>query len=342
MTSSLTIAKTLAKGTVRGWIFAAWVSLLVSVAIIAPFFWFGTASGHDFEFHAASWFDVAQQWREGTLYPRWAASMNHGFGEPRFIFYPPLSWMLGAALTLVLPPPWVPVVFIVLMQTFAGMSAYYLLRELVQEPAAILAAGFYAANPDALLMSYTRSDFAEQLACAFFPLLLLAVLKLADLLPSDSPLSTRYVLFAVAFAAVWLSNAPAGVVATYSVTVLFTWASVQQGTGRLIARGTAALALGFGLTSFYLIPAAYEQRWVNIGQALSSGLLPEQNFLFTAMNDPEHTWFNWIASFCALSLILLMLFAVGAVAMRGTGCTLNDIVDRHYDGKVAQIGRAHV
>src|ERR1051325_2827339 len=34
--------------------------------------------------------------------------------------------------------------------------------------------------------------------------------------------------------------------------------------------------------------------------------------------------------------LLLLLFAVGAVAMRGAGCTLNDIADRDYDGKVAR------
>jgi 4-hydroxybenzoate polyprenyltransferase len=33
---------------------------------------------------------------------------------------------------------------------------------------------------------------------------------------------------------------------------------------------------------------------------------------------------------------LLLLFAAGAVAMRGAGCTFNDIADRDYDGKVAR------
>src|SRR5271169_5325914 len=33
---------------------------------------------------------------------------------------------------------------------------------------------------------------------------------------------------------------------------------------------------------------------------------------------------------------LLLLFAFGAVAMRGAGCTLNDIADRHYDAQVAR------
>ena len=34
--------------------------------------------------------------------------------------------------------------------------------------------------------------------------------------------------------------------------------------------------------------------------------------------------------------VLLLLFALGAVAMRGAGCTLNDIADRHYDAQVAR------
>jgi 4-hydroxybenzoate polyprenyltransferase len=34
--------------------------------------------------------------------------------------------------------------------------------------------------------------------------------------------------------------------------------------------------------------------------------------------------------------VLLTLFALGAVAMRGAGCTLNDIADRHYDAQVAR------
>jgi 4-hydroxybenzoate polyprenyltransferase len=34
--------------------------------------------------------------------------------------------------------------------------------------------------------------------------------------------------------------------------------------------------------------------------------------------------------------LLLLLFAIGAVAMRGAGCTLNDIADRDYDAKVAR------
>src|SRR5688572_4497477 len=36
------------------------------------------------------------------------------------------------------------------------------------------------------------------------------------------------------------------------------------------------------------------------------------------------------------SLWLMLLFGVGAVVMRGAGCTYNDIVDRDFDGRVAR------
>ena len=58
----------------------------------------GPSCGHDFDFHFVSWLEAARAWHSGLVYPHWASSANFGAGEPRFVFYPPASWMLGAAL----------------------------------------------------------------------------------------------------------------------------------------------------------------------------------------------------------------------------------------------------
>jgi 4-hydroxybenzoate polyprenyltransferase len=62
------------------------------------------------------------------------------------------------------------------------------------------------------------------------------------------------------------------------------------------------------------------------------------------LDRPIGTWLLLFPAWWGIALadprwpdpVLLALFALGAVAMRGAGCTLNDIADRTYDGKVAR------
>jgi len=62
------------------------------------------------------------------------------------------------------------------------------------------------------------------------------------------------------------------------------------------------------------------------------------------LDRPIGTWLLLFPGWWGIALaserwpdpILLLLFAIGAVVMRGAGCTLNDIADRHYDGQVAR------
>jgi hypothetical protein len=297
------------KVEIRKWLGAVFVSFAAAIAILAPFFWLGTASGHDIQFHISSWLDAAGQWKEGILFPRWTEWANYGFGEPRFIFYPPFSWMLGAGLGSVLPWTWIPPVFVLTVQTFAGISSFVFLRRITLPFAsALLGAAAYAANPYALLVIYARSDYAELLATSFYPLFFLYALRICAFLESDSEPRKDIFWCGILFACVWLSNAPAGVLASYSLALLLVWATLRQKSIISLVRGCFSIALGFGLAAFYLVPATYEQRWVNIASALSPGLAPTENFLFARTPDAEHDAFNRIASYIA-ALMVVWTFA---------------------------------
>lgn len=286
--------------------------LLVAVAalgVIVPFLFGGNASGHDIQFHLSSWIDVAGQWREGTFYPRWAEWANWGFGEPRFIFYPPLSWILGAALGLILPWKAAPGAFIWLALILAGMCMWRLAREWLPDAQADAAAVFFAVNPYTLAVVYYRSDFAELLGVALLPLLLWGALQMIRC-------NWRYIPhLALIFAAIWLSNAPEGVIATYSLTLVLLIATGRQRSLRPLVMGASALAMGFGLIAFYLLPAAWERSWVQISGALTTNLLPEHNFLFTHSSDAEFQLFNWKISSVAVGIIVATAVAV-ALAWR--------------------------
>ncbi|MGC2202443.1 MAG: 4-hydroxybenzoate octaprenyltransferase [Stellaceae bacterium] len=62
------------------------------------------------------------------------------------------------------------------------------------------------------------------------------------------------------------------------------------------------------------------------------------------LDRPIGTWLLLFPGWWGIALasahwpdpVLLLLFAIGAVAMRGAGCTVNDIADRHYDAQVAR------
>ena len=299
----------LANSSSRSSVVALYLIALVATAIVLPMIFLGNASGHDFQPHVASWMEAAAQWREGIIFPRWAAGANAGFGEPRFIFYPPASWMLGGVLGSILPWRMAPGAFVWISIFVAGLSMWKLAREWLSPFHAMVAALIFAANPYHLALVYYRSDFAELLASAFFPLMLCGAFGIFR----DG--WRRVPLLAIAFAAIWLSNAPAAVVATYSLALILVAGCVICRRLRPLVYGGVGMIGGFGLAAFYLLPGWFEQRWVQIGNAVATAYDPLRNFLFTRLNDPDYNLFNHKISALAVCVILLTIVS-GALSFR--------------------------
>jgi uncharacterized membrane protein len=277
-----------------------------ALAAETPFLFFGTPSGHDVEFHLYSWLEVLAQWKQGILYPRWAGLAHFGYGEPRFVFYPPASWTLGALISAIFPWTVASSVYIWIVLVATGASMFVLVRRWLDRREAIFAAVLYAVNPYHLVIVYWRSAFAELLASCLLPLLLLLLLKAVN------GRERVTVPLALVLAAAWLTNAPAAVMIHYSLALLLVVFAWQRRSPRLLMVGAAAVALGACLAALYLLPAIYEQRWVNIAEAVSAGSRPQDNFLFVHTADVDHDNFNRIVSWVAVLEAVAVLGAAWA------------------------------
>ena len=284
-------------------LWAILVIMAVAFAIVLPFAFRGNPSGHDFEFHVNSWMEVLSQWKHGIVYPRWAALAHYGYGEARFIFYPPASWMLGAALGAILPWKAVPAAYIWVALALSGCSMFLLARRSLNRRDAVFAAALYAANPYYIVIVYWRSAFAELLAGALLPLLLLYVLQLEER-------GRRAIIpLALIIAVAWLTNAPSAVMVNYSVALLVVVVAITGRSPRILLYGGLAVVLGAALAAFYIFPAAYEEKWVNISEVLAPGVRPQDNFLFTTINDADHNRFNLLVSLVATTEIIVLATA---------------------------------
>jgi len=369
--------------------------LLIPVAgliAITPLLRNGPSCGHDFPFHLLSWLEAAGQFSHGNLHPHWAYTPAYDAGEPRFIFYPPLSWTIGGLLTLALSHlPHItpdrafnlaPILYTWIALTAAGLAMHALARRYTSPNIALLVATLYLANPYTLFTAFERTAFAELLAAAWIPLLLLVILP-PDVLSSpperpqslsprpenpkhlssrpdperaervegagegpaspnfpipktlssrpkarsaavEGPASTPHIhlpnitRLALIIALLWLTNAPAAVMGCYTLALLavlhisFLYRERRSLRPLLApaAQLTAGTFLGLALAAFYILPAAFERRWVEINLANVPGMRISDNTLFHHTPDPDHN-----AVVHTVSLIALLLLILTAAAL---------------------------
>lgn len=263
---------------------------LAAFIATSPDLIYKTSCGHDFDFHLASWLDAQAAWKQGLFYPHWAPSPNYGAGEPRFVFYPPLTWMLGAAFGLIFPWKGVELSITCSFLAATGLATRMLARQAMPEAPATLAGCIALFSGYSMFTAYERTAFGELAGGFWIPLLLLLIFR--DRNPQGSvwrrALDGSAVLLALVIAGAWLSNAPLGVMASYLLAAVALLLAMLQRSWAPIARSVVAITLGLGLSAMYIVPAAVEQKWVQIRQATDDpGMAIENSFLFGRHADPN-------------------------------------------------------
>jgi hypothetical protein len=291
---------------------------LAALIAVMPLIHHGCSCGHDFDFHLLNWMEAARQFSHGNLHPQWAFTPAFNAGEPRFVFYPPISWTLGALLGLILThlpgvtetAAWnaTPILFTWIALTLSGLTMHRFARAFVGANTALLASLVYLANPYMLFTAYERTAYAELLAAAWIPLLFLAILR-SRVTPSR---------IAIPLALLWLTNVPAAIMGSYTLAALAairiatgmrapfiassaingftggpkpnntrlasgTWVARHRASLRIALNTISGTVVGLALAAFYIIPAVYEHRFVQFTMATIGGMNIARNFFF------EHT-----------------------------------------------------
>jgi hypothetical protein len=320
--------------------------LLAAFIAIIPELFRGASCGHDFDVHLVSWFDCLNAWRHGMLYPHWAPSPNYGAGEPRFVFYPPLTWMIGAGLATFLPWAAVPIALTFLTFAATGLATRALARLALNDAQSTLAGCVAIFSGYALFTGYERTAFPEFAGGFWLPLLMLYALREnrvpqvssqpqngvppvpgvwgpgRDAHPTTEPLPSLLrsafngstVPLAIALAGAWLSNLPLGVIAAYLLASLALFAAIASKSWAPIVRAIVGGVLGLGLAAIYWLPAALERNWVDVRQATHDpGYNFENNWLFIRDADPTlavHDAINHQASWIAVTMFAVTIAAL--------------------------------
>ena len=267
-----------------------------ATVVVVPFLLRGYTAGHDLRLHVSWWLEFSRQFHEGILRPRWAELAYHGYGEPAFLFYPPLSLYLGGVLTFLLPFRMPPGAYVWLVMVLAGFSFYYLCRTFFDTGAALAGAVVYILSPYHLLEVHARSSMAELLVSAWLPFLLLAIYRL------DEPGSRRIAVAAVWFAIIALTNVPLAVVTAYGALAFVIALALARKSGvRLLLRFAGAGALGVGVAGFFLVPAWFEKRWVLA--SVHPSFLPETQFVWRSALSQD----RWMLALAGTEGVLIVL-----------------------------------
>ena len=337
-------AGTPASGSGRTAFLGPAIIVLAAAVAMVPQFIRGSSCGHDFNVHLVSWFDCLNAWRHGIPYPHWTPSANYGAGEPRFVFYPPLTWMLGAALGAILSWNLAPVTLTFIIFAATGLATRALALESLDDAPATLAGCVSIFSGFTLFTGYERCAFPEFAGGFWLPLILLFVLRDHSGVPHvpriwghGRDLEITYsrsrsvfrrafdgstVPLAIALAGAWLSNFPLGIIAGYLLLAIgLLWAIVNKSWAPLV-RAVVATVLGLGLAAIYWVPATFQRHWVDISQATEDPSFKfENSWLFSrhanpllALHDVVLHQVSWIA----VSMIAVALAAAVVCYLRGS------------------------
>jgi hypothetical protein len=232
--------------------------------------------GHDAYEYLPRLIEFHENIRHGIWIPRWAADLSLGYGQPFFVFNPPLLYYFAEVWLLAGSDP-----LTALNLTCAGIvmgsavSMFLLGRMWFGTWGGFLAAAAYIYAPYFHVDLFVRHALAELAAFPFYPL---AFYGLARYARERDP---RFLLLGgAAYTGVIGSHHPAAFLFSPLLLSFAAFQALQRKSFRLLLAQTGAMALGLGLGASVWLPGLLERGFVKLDRLLEGDLQFTNHFVY--------------------------------------------------------------
>jgi hypothetical protein len=278
---------------------------LVAFCITLPLFVYrALPDSHDILFHIFQSDQFSKSLQEGLWYPRWVPDANNGYGSPNFVFYAPLSYAFAAALrhfSLPLIPAMITSVWFAFF--LSGVTMFIAVNRIFGKAAGFWAAFFYQIVPFHLFDLYERGEFAKLSAFVWFPLIIYFAYDL-----KKGGGRKAFLGLSLSYAGLVMTHLVSAFIFSFIIGLYLIYGLLTEDKKVNAVSTVPALFLGLGLSSVYLMPAAFEQKFVHIDY-ITKSVIGDYRENFLSVPDVLHQqgFQLWMRVYTIMELLLFLL-----------------------------------
>ncbi|MBI2995623.1 MAG: hypothetical protein HYY52_02815 [Candidatus Melainabacteria bacterium] len=247
----------------------------------------------DWHIHMEHVYNFKRCFWQGQWLPRWIDAHTSGYGLPIFNYYAPLVYYFFVLIDLIFRNPLLSIKWIyitpMLLSTVFG---YLYLRRHGSPVASILACAFVIFSPAIHIYIYNTNWPNSTIAIPFLFLTLYGI----DSFDKNKEFDLKsFLITSTGFACLALSHlATAFVLVLLSVPYFFLSLLLYR-TKKFVKWFFLSYGFGVALSSFYLLPACLEKRFVHTDEILTQGPLWDfsKNFLYTYLDRHRDDGYAW-------------------------------------------------
>ena len=248
---------------------------------------------------------VAQEWKDGILFPLWTPGWY--LGAPVIQYYPPLMTAVLSPLALAGGISFAYQAFVTVTFAVATVSVVVLFRSRLGNLGALVAGIVYPLSPFVLRTVFAEGLLPAALIVAIQPILLRLILDLVD-----RPTRKRFALVVATTAAAVLAHPLLAIMFMVSIGAgALMLAAMRPDHRRKVGISFAALAIGIGLTSVWLFSALSAEDFENVPKQQGPETRLSQSRSFEVF-DPAQRDRPDVEVYLGLTLVILGLGGVAA------------------------------